>query len=514
MRTDDEKRQVIRANLDNVITRAVIPELGESKQGKVGEVFFKDGNVIRVTTDRVSAFDRVVGAIPFKGEVLTGLSYFAMSDAQEVWPTALKAMPDPNVLVQEECKNAGIEAIARAFVWGSMARAYESGERVFCGIQLPDGLLRYQMLDEPLFTPTTKASVGHDENMTYDEVVAQLGEDTADTIRDATMRLFARARSRAAEHGFEELDTKYEFGINGKGELVLIDEADTPDSSRFVKKADYVALWPQVERAMKDGSYPDVSALLKAHPELKIPEHSKQVVRDAILEMSEELQGVPSAYREDVFNATFSGLGEEVVVEASLRYINLFEKFTGRVFDFSAGDPNARLYRNLRNAGYIKGGCAVIIAGSDSDEPHVKGLADALRSYGVPFQARVCSAHKQPEKAVELLQHYNQSLEPLVLVSVAGGTDALSGLLAYHSVHPVVSCPPDADVNSSCLLNPPGSSNAYVKWPKNAARFVAQQLSYAIPGVREHLLLEVVRKVEKLGKADDGFTERLYGGVI
>jgi len=515
VRSDDEKREIIRANLGNVIASAVIPELGESKHGKVGEIFFHEGSAIRLTTDRVSAFDQVVGAIPFKGQVLTGLCEYALRDANQVFPTALRDVPDPNVLVQENCTNVGVEAIARAYVWGSMAKAYEEGQRVFCGIELPDGLLRYQKLHEPLFTPTTKVSVGHDENMTYEEVVAKLGENAADRVRDATLKLFNHAQLRARRHGFEEVDTKYEFGINREGEMVLIDEADTPDSSRFVSEQEYDRLWPRIERAMREGSYKTVTALLRDHPELKITEHSKQIVRDAILDVTEQLRDVPAAHREGVFNATFSGLDEEVVTEASLRYINLFEVFTGQEFDFdAASDPNDRLYRNLRKAGYIMGGCAVIVAGSDSDEEHVKKIADALRNYGVPMQARVCSAHKQPQKAMGLLQHYNQSLEPLVLISVASGTDALSGLLAYHSVHPVVSSPPDADINASCLTNPPRSSNAYVKHWKNAARFAAQQLSYAIPAVRDALSVEVVEKIGSLDHADQGFSKRMDGGHV
>ncbi|MBW3018732.1 hypothetical protein KY329_00920, partial [Candidatus Woesearchaeota archaeon] len=198
MKSDDEKIEIIQANLDNTLDTVVIPELGEAKHGKVGEMFESRGNLLRVVSDRVSAFDKVVGAIPFKGEVLTALSHFAMSDAQNVFPTALAEdpMPDPIVLVQRKLANAGIEAIARAYVWGSMAKDYEKGAREICGIQLPEGLLRYEPLHWILFTPTTKASVGHDENMTYGEVVAQLGPEKAGQIRDATLTLFARAQER------------------------------------------------------------------------------------------------------------------------------------------------------------------------------------------------------------------------------------------------------------------------------------------------------------------------------
>lgn len=151
-------------------------------------------------------------------------------------------------------------------------------------------------------------------------------------------------------------------------------------------------------------------------------------------------------------------------------------------------------------------GGVVIFAGSDSDKEHIKVLEKALGKYGIPYEVRIASAHKQPGVVMRLARRYDAQPSPLVYIAVAGGTDALSGMLSFHSIRPVISCPPEYSagrgVNQSCLTNPPGSSNAFVYNPHNAARFAAQCLSHYNPAIVKALEKEVKDKIAKLEKAD------------
>ena len=146
-------------------------------------------------------------------------------------------------------------------------------------------------------------------------------------------------------------------------------------------------------------------------------------------------------------------------------------------------------------------GCAVILAGSGSDEPHLEKLVNSLDKYGIPFEVRVVSAHKQNDKLLEIIGEYDSWNGPLAYIAVAGGTDALSGTVSYHSFRPTISCPPD-DLNRSCLTNPSGSSNAYIIKTDNVARFVAQMFSNLNPNYREIIIKEISKKKQDLESAD------------
>jgi len=153
-------------------------------------------------------------------------------------------------------------------------------------------------------------------------------------------------------------------------------------------------------------------------------------------------------------------------------------------------------------------GCALIIAGSDSDRAHIEKIVSSLKMYEIPYEVRVCSAHKSPERLMELIAEYEGRGGALVYVAVAGGTDALSGTLAFHADRPVISCPPDG-ANHSCLTNPPGSSNATILSPKNVGRFIAQVFSSANPALRKILERSRVEKIEQLDKKDAEFKNSL-----
>merc|ERR1719230_577783 len=165
-------------------------------------------------------------------------------------------------------------------------------------------------------------------------------------------------------------------------------------------------------------------------------------------------------------------------------------------------DPCKRIVSNLQRAGILMGAFVGIFAGSDSDMPHLENIAKELGKFKIPSQIRICSAHKQPGALEGILQAYNKSIEPMMFVGCAGGTDALSGTASYSSLHPVVSCPPDG-MNMTCMTNPPGSSNAFIVKPNNIAKCAAQMFQSRCPEVKAALEASIKEKITKLEQADE-----------
>ncbi len=220
---------------------------GKKYQGKVRDYYIVDDKRILVTTDRISAFDRILGVIPHKGQVLTELSAFWFERSQDIIPNHLLSMPDPNVLIVRDTLPIPIEMVVRGYISGvtntSVWGSYERGERVIYGLQFPDGLRKNQILPSPIITPTTKAdaNAGHDERLTKDEIIKKkiVPSGIYKQMERAALALYARGSRIAARHGLILVDTKYEFGLTRDGTLMLIDEIHTPDSSRFWIKETY-----------------------------------------------------------------------------------------------------------------------------------------------------------------------------------------------------------------------------------------------------------------------------------
>jgi len=499
--TEAEMKAQIAQYMDSTMPECFIPELGEQQSGKVRSIYFHGDNVVMVTNDRVSAFDYILpNLIPFKGQVLNQISEWTMNQTKDILPNALVENVDPSVVVQRKMTNLNVEFIVRGYLWGSMAAAYEKGDRTFCGLQVPNGLNRFQKFDKPLFTPTTKAEVGHDENMTEAEVEKLIGKDMAKKAKDAALKLYQRGVEIMAKRGLILIDTKYEFGLDKDGKLHVIDEVNTPDSSRLCDIKEWESKYPKIAAEMATGKYKNVSEVMKAKPELKVKEFSKQYVRDALLEMGFNPEKDKTAPK----------LSESQVVECSYRYINIYERMTGKKFEFpiSRVAPSKRILMNLQRAKLISGAFVVIAAGSDSDMPHLETIQKELGKFKIPSQIRICSAHKQPGALEGILQAYNKSIEPMLIVGCAGGTDALSGTASYSSVHPVVSCPPDG-MNMTCMTNPPGSSNAVIVKPANVAKFAAQMFAHSCPSIAAKLAESIQEKVTKLEHADEQARKKL-----
>merc|ERR1719316_1930577 len=226
---EDATKAKIREYLSITLPECFLPELGEQKKGKVRDIYFSGENVIMMTNDRVSEFDFILpNLIPFKGHVLNGISEYMFDKTKDIIPNALIENVDASVVVQKKMKNLNVELIVRGYLWGSMAAAYEKGDRSFCGLKVPEGLNRFQKFDTPLYTPTTKAEVGHDENMTEEEVEKLLGKEMAQKGKETALKLYQRGVEIMKQRGLILIDTKYEFGLDKDGNLFVIDEVNTP----------------------------------------------------------------------------------------------------------------------------------------------------------------------------------------------------------------------------------------------------------------------------------------------
>ncbi len=321
-----ELKEVAFNQLDRTLRGTHFSSFGEYYEGKVRDCYITgNGYRIIVVTDRLSAFDRVLTTIPFKGQVLNQLAAYWFELASEIAPNHVAGVPDSNVMIAHECTPLAAEFVMRSYLTGvtstSIWRSYERGERLFCGHSLPDGMVKNQKLPAPLLTPSTKATKGdHDVSVSREQLLAMtdISAETFDAAAKLSERLFWFGRERAAERGMILVDTKYEIGTSATGELTFIDEIHTPDSSRYWYADSYQS---QFDRGESPRSL------------------DKEYVRRWLAE-----------------EAGFSGDGPipeipaEVRVEATLRYIEIYELITGREFVPDTSEPIERIRANLANS--------------------------------------------------------------------------------------------------------------------------------------------------------------------
>jgi phosphoribosylaminoimidazole-succinocarboxamide synthase len=295
--------------------------LGRRYSGKVRENFTRDGERLIIVSDRVSAFDRVLGTIPFKGQVLNRLAAYWFEVTADLFDNHMLGIPDAQAMRAVECEPIKVEMVVRGYLTGSSStsiwKAYERGDRQFCGHALPDGLVCHQKLPHNIVTPTTKAEKGeHDQNASKAELVASgvIDAELFDELEQRCLRLFAYGQQLAAERGLILVDTKYELGRRPDGRIVLIDEIHTPDSSRYWYADGYAA-------AMAAGESP--RAL------------DKEYVRTWLVGQGFTGDGKPPK------------LPDEVRIEAALRYIETYERMTGREFEPDLEPPVTRLAEKL-----------------------------------------------------------------------------------------------------------------------------------------------------------------------
>ena len=240
-------QEILREGLSKTLEGTNFKGLGTRYEGKVRDNYSTaDGHRILVVTDRISAFDRVLGTLPYKGQVLNALAAWWFDETETIAPNHVLSVPDPNVLIGEECEPLKVEMIVRAYVTGNTSTSlwthYEKGSRVFCGHRLPDGLKKHQKLDHAILTPSTKAEHGdHDVSVSREDIIASgaVSARDFDAAAEYAYALFKHGQAVCAERGLILVDTKYEFGRNRKGEIIVIDEIHTADSSRFWLSASY-----------------------------------------------------------------------------------------------------------------------------------------------------------------------------------------------------------------------------------------------------------------------------------
>ncbi len=455
----------------NCLDRLTTPQLQKIHEGKVRDSFRVDASTrMIVVTDRISAFDlKMKTPIPDKGQVLNRLATWWFEATQDIVGNHVLSMFDPNVTLVKEAKPIRVEMIVRGYLSGSVWRGYQQGRREFSGTKVPDGLTNNARLPQPIVTPTTKSE--SDEEITPDGIVAS-GLATRDMYRQMeqiSLALFERGTKVLAEKGLILADTKYEFGLID-GELVLIDEIHTPDSSRF---------WEQ----QRYDENPD-----------KVPQLDKEFVRQWLM-----------ANRDKVTGEYPRILPPDVVEETARRYREIFQRITGWPV-ITPDDIYARVYASLVRKGLIKEGYVAVIMGSPSDMDHCRKIAEQVERYGVKAELRVVSAHKNGERLEGIAAEYNHSIEPGAVVAVAGESNGLGGALAANLNIPVINCPPFKDrvdmmVNlNSSLMMPSKVPAATVVRPDCAALIAVRALN--LRSLRERMNEEIRQMKDDLRKAD------------
>jgi phosphoribosylaminoimidazole-succinocarboxamide synthase len=317
---------LIQAALAHPLDRSDFPALGKKYEGKVRDNYSTpDGRRVIVVTDRISAFDRVLGTLPLKGQVLNHAAAFWFESTAHIVPNHVLSVPDPNVLVAQECTPLPVEMVVRAYLTGTTSTSiwihYERGAREFCGHRLPEGLKKHARLPQPILTPSTKAPKGdHDISASRAEILEISGMSASefDAAADMAMALFREGQRLCRERGLILVDTKYEFGKNKDGQIVVIDEIHTPDSSRFWYSASY-------EARFEAGQDPE--------------SFDKEYVRRFLVDQGYRGEGpIPV-------------IPDGVRVEATRRYIEAVDTITGTPFVPNLEEPTARMRKNLAKAG-------------------------------------------------------------------------------------------------------------------------------------------------------------------
>ncbi|TNF49894.1 MAG: phosphoribosylaminoimidazolesuccinocarboxamide synthase [Bacteroidetes bacterium] len=308
--------------MGNAIVRTDFNFPGQKKvyKGKVRDVYTLENDLlVMVASDRISAFDHILPkGIPFKGQVLNQVATMFLDATKDIVPNWLLATPDPNVAIGYACEPVRVEMVIRGYLAGHSAREYKAGKRMLCGVVLPEGMKENDRFPEPIITPATKAEEGHDEDISREDILAKgiVPENIYLKMEEYTRALFQRGTEMAAKRGLILVDTKYEFGIRN-GEVILIDEIHTPDSSRYFYADGY--------QERQDRNEPQKQL-------------SKEFVRQWLIENG--FQGLEGQ--------TMPFMPDEFVQTVTDRYIELYERITGNEFKKADTDMiEARIQKNV-----------------------------------------------------------------------------------------------------------------------------------------------------------------------
>jgi len=350
-----------------------------------------------VATDRISAFDKVIGTVPGKGSLLNRMSMFWFSRTRHIIDNHfIDGFCSSSVV--KKCAPFPIEVVVRGYITGSLWAKYSKGEREYCGVVFPDGLQQHQKLPKPVITPTTKGVA--DEPVSREEIIKEgfMTEDECDYVFTKALELFEYGQMLVNKAGLILADTKYEFGKDKDGKILLIDELHTCDSSRCWIESTY-------QSRLRKGESPEGL--------------DKDCVRDWARSVcdpaAEQVPEIP----------------ENIVKKTLDAYANFYTRISN--VEYHQPECGKRL-REL----------AVVIAGSVRDDAHVAKITAALDRLNIPSTTHVSSAHKNTRDVLDLIQKYDNNSR-VVWVTVAGRSNALSGVIAANSRRPVIACPPFAD---------------------------------------------------------------------
>ncbi len=446
------------------------PQLQLLHRGKVRDSFRVDAKTrLIVVTDRISAFDlKLDTPIPGKGEVLNRLAAWWFAQTADIVPNHLLRTVGRQASLVREAVPMKIEVIVRGYMAGSMARGYREGRRSFSGVAVPDGLRENDRLPQPIVTPTTKEE--SDQEITPDQIVAQglLSAERYAAVEGLALRLFNRGTELLAARGLLLADTKYEFGLVDD-QIVLIDEIHTPDSSRIWDAARY-ALAPAA-----------------------VPPLDKEFVRTHMMAARARTGAWPRT------------LPPDIVAETLRRYAELYTRVTQQPLT-PAPEAGDSLREALVAEGLIKAGFVAIVMGSPKDRAHAEKLRAVLAPYDLYTVMRVVSAHKNGERIAELVATYGETIEPGVIIAVAGESNGLGGALAANFAIPVINAPPFSDRSdvllnvASSLMMPSATPAATCIRPDNAAHAALRALN--IPSLRRTLAAEIRALKQSLIEAD------------
>ena len=323
IKSTEHYKDRIKVELNNTLTETSLPS-GDKRTGKVRDQYALDNKIALITTDRQSAFDRVLASIPFKGQVLNLTSAWWFEQTKSIINNHVIDVPDPNVTLAKKCNVFPIEFVVRGYITGTTSTAlwtvYNNGDREYCGNVLPEGLVKNQKLDANMLTPTTKEE-HHDRPIAPDEIVNEewMTQENWDYCSQKALELFSFGQKKAAENGMILVDTKYEMGKDSDGNIVLIDEIHTPDSSRY-----WIAESYDKRMAMGDEPQNIDKEFLRLWFVDNCDPYNDEIVPDA---------------------------PEELVTELSSRYIYLYETITGGLFPFpkSGKSVQERINKNLKD---------------------------------------------------------------------------------------------------------------------------------------------------------------------
>ncbi len=441
------------------------PQLNKIHQGKVRDSFrINDKTRMIITTDRLSCFDNILEtSMPNKGAILNELAHFWFLKTEHIIQNHLLKMIDPRIILVKEAKPIKVEMIVRRFLTGSLWRGYQKGERIFCGITLPDGMKEYEAFPQPIITPTTKSDT--DRNISPTNIVEKglITKEIYIEMQNISLELFSYGQEFCKEKGIILVDTKYEFGlINEK--LCLIDEIHTPDSSRFWLQEDY------------ENDHRTVSS------------YDKEYLRQWLIN-----------------NNCPTQIPKEVMHAAMLRYNTIYERILSKKLNTDnlnlASAVQSLIQHKVIQLGYIS-----IILGSKNDLEHALKIQSILKKYPIMINIRVVSAHKNGEDIVSIAQKYNDSIEPGVVIAIAGRSNGLGGALSANLAIPVINCPPfknhtDLQINIfSSLIMPSDTPATVCIDPENAAKAALRALN--IPVLRTILCNEITKVKENLRQDD------------